>query len=328
MKYDFFADMLSIPRQQVYGGEAFPLVLRCSYPEAPLDELTARIRDCRDELDDRLKRHGAILFRDFPVCTAQDFDIFVSAFNYPVFTFDESLSNAVRANVTPKVFTANEAPSSFQIMLHHEMAQTPHYPSRLFFFCEISPSSGGATPICRSDELFRRIQEEEPKFARDCDTKGLRYSHVMPDDDNPQSGMGRSWRSTLSVGTKEAAEVRLEKLNYTWNWEAGGGLRANTPVLPAVREISPGKKTYFNQLIAFYAGRDPLKSSNDFTVTHGDGSPLDDHAASHAVDIAESLTFDVAWQTRDVALVDNYLVMHGRRPFEGSRRVLASLVAA
>jgi alpha-ketoglutarate-dependent taurine dioxygenase len=33
------------------------------------------------------------------------------------------------------------------------------------------------------------------------------------------------------------------------------------------------------------------------------------------------------WQQGDVALVDNYRVMHGRRPFEGERRLLASLVA-
>jgi len=328
MNYDTFADSLTLPGQQVCDGEAFPLVLGCSNPAAPLEEITARIQTLRNDLDKQLKRYGAILFRGFPVLTAEDFDAFVSAFSYPVFTFEESLSNAVRINVTPKVFTANEAPSSFRIMLHHEMAQTPHYPSRLFFFCEVSPSSGGATPVCRSDELFRRLQEEEPQFAGNCEAKGLQYSHVMPDEDNPQSGMGRSWRSTLSVDTQEAAEARLGKLNYTWNWEEEGGLRATTPVLPAVREIAPGRKSYFNQLIAFYAGRDPSKPSKEFNVTHGDGSPLDDRAATHAVEIAESLTFDVPWQTSDVALVDNYLVMHGRRPFEGSRRVLASLVAA
>ena len=131
------------------------------------------------------------------------------------------------------------------------MAQTPKYPRRLFSFCEVTPSSGGATAVCRSDELFRRIQEEEPEFARNCETNGLLYTHVMPEDDNPQSGMGRSWRNTLSVDSKEAAEARLQKLNYTWKWDEDGGIRVTTPVLPAVREIPPGRKTYFNQLIAF-----------------------------------------------------------------------------
>ena len=46
-----------------------------------------------------------------------------------------------------------------------------------------------------------------------------------------------------------------------------------------------------------------------------------------AIDLADELSFDVAWHPGDVALVDNYLVMHGRRPFKGARRVLVSLVA-
>ena len=43
--------------------------------------------------------------------------------------------------------------------------------------------------------------------------------------------------------------------------------------------------------------------------------------------IAEELTFDVPWQKGDVALIDNRVVMHGRRTFSGTRKVLASLVA-
>ena len=45
-------------------------------------------------------------------------------------------------------------------------------------------------------------------------------------------------------------------------------------------------------------------------------------------DSAEVLTFDMCWETGDVVLVDNFLVMHGRRPFKGTRRVLASLVGS
>ena len=46
-----------------------------------------------------------------------------------------------------------------------------------------------------------------------------------------------------------------------------------------------------------------------------------------AIALADELTFDIDWQTGDVALLDNFLVMHGRRTFSGERRVLASLVA-
>jgi alpha-ketoglutarate-dependent taurine dioxygenase len=63
-------------------------------------------------------------------------------------------------------------------------------------------------------------------------------------------------------------------------------------------------------------------------VTLGDGRPLDSAAVVRAGELAEALSVDLAWQRGDVALVDNYVVMHGRRSFRGERVVLASLVAA
>ena len=60
------------------------------------------------------------------VADAQAFDDFVAGFDLPNFAYDESLSNAVRHNRTPRVFTANEAPQDVEIFLHHEMAQTPY----------------------------------------------------------------------------------------------------------------------------------------------------------------------------------------------------------
>ena len=39
------------------------------------------------------------------------------------------------------------------------------------------------------------------------------------------------------------------------------------------------------------------------------------------------LAFDLPWEAGDVVLVDNFVAMHGRRAFTGTRKVLASLVA-
>ena len=113
----------------------FPLVLACQAP-ATLDGATAWIAENRRQLCDRAALHGAILFRGFPLTGAEDFDRFIAAFDLPNFPYEDSLSNAVRVIKTPRVFTANEAPPTVTIFLHHEMAQTPIYPGKLFFFCE------------------------------------------------------------------------------------------------------------------------------------------------------------------------------------------------
>ncbi len=312
---------------QQFHPEAFPLVYALQTDGASIEDTRNWIASERSRLIDELAVSGAILFRGFPVEGANDFDAFIRAFGLPSFTYQESLSNAVRVNRTELVFTANEAPPDFSIFLHHEMAQTPLFPSMLFFCCEHAPAKRGQTPLCRSDILLKQMQERVPEFVADCERLGVRYSNTMPGVDDPSSGLGRSWRSMLDTDDKQAAEARLTKLGYSFEWLEDDTLRATTPKLPAVRTLVDGRKVFFNQLIAAFRGWKDARNDPTKSIAFGDGSPIPVDSMQVAIDLADDLSFDLAWQTGDVALIDNFLVMHGRRPFEGQRRVLASLVA-
>ena len=281
----------------------------------------------KSAVDAALADAGTLLFRGFDLPDAQAFDAAVRGYGEPGFTYEESLSNAVRVNVTERVFTANEAPPTTEIHLHHEMAQTPLYPSKLFFYCEIAPETGGATPVCRSDWLLERITRQHPEIVAWFAEHGVRYTNVMPGNDDAASGQGRSWRSTLGIKDRAGAERRLSDLGYEWDWREEDSLRATTPVLPAIRELPDGRKTFFNQLIAAFRGWSDERNEADKSVVFGDGSPITQDDMAPAIAAAEELTRDLAWLAGDVALVDNYLAMHGRRPFEGKRRVLASLIS-
>ena len=128
----------------------------------------------------------------------------------------------------------------------------------------------------------------------------------------------------------------MKVLGYSWDWGEGGVLRASSPVLPAVAETpgprGPRTRVFFNQIIA-----QALGNAADFkrlggrdvpVLAFGDGGevPLAPIAWAHAE--SERLAAELQWEAGDVALLDNRLVMHARRPWvgEGPRRVLASLV--
>jgi hypothetical protein len=51
-------------------------------------------------------------------------------------------------------------------VFHHEQAQTPHWPSKLFFYCEKPATRGGATAVCPSDEVLRRLEDAHPAFVQ------------------------------------------------------------------------------------------------------------------------------------------------------------------
>lgn len=319
---------VSVANQQQHDGIAFPLVLNCDSEASGLNAITKWLESHRSELLEQVKTHGVVLFRGFPVEDAEDFDQVVSAFDLENFPYQKSFSNAVRINFTPRVFSANEAPCEVNINLHHEMAQTPMYPRFLFFFCQKPAEQGGATPLCRSDVLLQRIQESHADFVDECIAKGLRYTNVMPADNDATSGMGRSWQSTFGVESKEAAEQRLNDLGYQWEWLDDGCLKVTTRVLPAVLNVSPDKAVFFNQLIAAFQGWKDSRNDPSRSIRFGDGNPLDREVVDHVAELAEELTFDLEWQRGDFALVDNCMAMHARRPFQGTRKVLASLVEA
>lgn len=323
---NIITDNPTIPGQQQYAGP-FPLVYTKTEGGESMADTTRWIAAHRDSLLNQLSQHGAILFRGFPVNDHNDFDAFIRAFGLDSFTYEESLSNAVRISKTKLVFTANEAPPDVSIFLHHEMAQTPLFPSRLFFCCEHAPESDGETPLCRSDVLLERLAEKAPDFVEMCESLGVRYSNVMPGSDDPESGQGRSWRSTLGIETRKQAETRLDKLGYSYEWMDDDTLRATTPRLPAIRTLVDGRKVFFNQLIAAFLGWKDARNNPRKSVCFGDGTEMSEQGMRIAIELSDDLSYDLAWQTGDVALLDNYLVMHGRRPFTGKRRVLASLVA-
>ena len=313
--------------QQQHHDDVFPLIYAANSPSAELAEVHQWVGQNKERLLEQLSRHGAILFRGLPLHSDVDFDSVIQRFGLKNFTYAESLSNAVRRSRTERVFTANEAPASVSIFLHHEMAQTPIYPSKLFFYCEQAAESGGATPLCRSDVLLQELTRQAPEFVAACVEKGVRYSNVMPDIDDPESGQGRSWRSTLSTDNRSAAEDKLRKLGYEWQWLEQDSLRVTTAVLPAIRETDNGRQVFFNQLIAAFRGWKDTRNAKEKSIRFGDDSEISTQAMAKAIQIGDELSFDIPWQTGDVALVDNFLVMHGRRPFEGQRRVLASLIA-
>ena len=62
-------------------------------------------------------------------------------------------------------------------MFHHEQAQSPRWPSKLFFCCEKAADAGdgGQTGVCRSDQVLDQLTKKHPQFVRKCEDLGVKY---------------------------------------------------------------------------------------------------------------------------------------------------------
>lgn len=123
----------SLPDQQIRHSGSFPVAWIANDSKTNLEQAVQWVIENVEELTQSASENGVVLFRGLPIHTADNFDRFVTAFGYNNFEYQKSLSNAVRTNFTDRIFSANEAPAEVTIYLHHEMEQTPVFPSKLFF---------------------------------------------------------------------------------------------------------------------------------------------------------------------------------------------------
>ena len=285
------------------------------------------VRQNRVAINKRLKQTGAVLIRGLAMQGPDHFEKFVVAYGLPVFPYRESLSNAVRVNHSERVFTANEAPSQVEIYLHHEMAQTPVSPSVLFFCCISAAEQGGATPLCRSDQLFEAFKLSHPKWTEQLVSKGLRYVTRMPAVSDESSGQGRSWYNTLNVSDKDEVEKKLTAMGYEYSWQNNGGLETLSPLLPGVVELTNGGQSFYHQLIAAYRGWPGVRENPASGVMFGDKTEIPVGLLESLSSMAEDYTTDLHWADGEIAMLNNRMIMHGRRPYSGNRKrqVLVSM---
>ena len=326
LNYPVKAITAQIPEQKTFESKPFPLVLSpdTNSKDANAPEVCSWAKENQSTLKQQLLDHGAILFRNFKISSPEDFDSFVKSFDLAPFPYIGGA--APRRVITGNVFTANESPPSEPIPFHHEMAQVPDFPKVLFFYCNIPPTEGGQTPIAHSNMVYQRMQDRAPDLVRRLEDEGVRYIRTLPDEDDPNSPIGRSWKSTYLTQEKSEAEARAKEQGTTIEWLPNGCLKTTTKVLPAIRiDERTGKKTWFNSVIAAYLGWQDSRNDRKTAVSFANGEFMQETEMETLRATLDESAVDFPWQKGDVLMVDNRQALHARRTFTPPRQILACL---
>ena len=287
-------------------------------------------------LSAQLQTQGYAYLRGLSVFTPEDLHQAVSALPGQAFPYEKSLSNALRVDLTDRVFTANEAPAHYTIDLHHEMVQTPFYPDILLFNCQLAADLGGATTVCDSRAVYSGILQKAPGFIEKLERYGVRYTQEFSGFNKQDSAQGRSWAHLFKVDQlpidqqESAAESTMSRLGYTWRWLDQGNelpdLLLTSPQLPALALNHQQQGVFFNQLIAAFLGWSELTTSQTPMLTYGNNESIEMDYLEIMANVGRDLTQAIAWQAGDLVILNNHLVMHGRSAFKGQRKVYATMV--
>ena len=73
---------ISIPEEKLIGGTVFPLTVSPNESIRTIDDTTEFLKQNLIQIQDKLLKHGSILFRGFPIADAKDFNDFALAFGW------------------------------------------------------------------------------------------------------------------------------------------------------------------------------------------------------------------------------------------------------
>jgi alpha-ketoglutarate-dependent taurine dioxygenase len=305
------------------AGQLLPLVLQPSLPGVNLVSWAA---NNKEYLGRELAKHGAILFRNFPVDSPAKFEAFACAVSADDELFDE-YGDLPRENPGAKVYSSTPYPADKAILFHNESSHTHRWPMKIFFYCVKVAEKQGATPILDCRKTYQTI---DPAIIQRMTEKKLMYvRNFIP-------GLDVSWQQFFQTTDKKRVEDYCRKSSIDFEWKSENHLTTRQICQAVARHPHTGEMLFFNQIQLHHIScLDPDVRASMLSmfreedlprnVYYGDGSPIEDSVVAEISAIYEQQAVRFQWQPGDVIVLDNMMVAHARDPFEGTRKILVAM---
>ncbi len=308
------------------GEEAAPAVLPLliAVPPDGTDPV-AWAAACRDVLDGALIAQGGILLRGLRLGGVEDFERLLHALSSEV--LDYTFRSTPRRVVSGKVYTSTEYPADQEIPLHNEMSYTRSWPRKIWFYCVQAAAQGGETPIADVRKVFARVPRPiREEFA----AKGVLYVR------NYGSGIDLPWQEVFQTADRAAVAAYCRRAGIDLEWRGRDQLQTRQVCQATVRHPQTGEDLWFNQAHLFHVSSlDPETRSfllaelgEEGLPRHayfGDGAAIPDDVLDEVRAAYRQFQVVFPWRAGDVLMLDNMLVAHGRRSYQGARKVVVGM---
>ncbi len=302
--------------------EEFAVLIQSEIPDT---SLALWLSEHLPEVERLASSVPVILFRGFSVQTETHFaqvrDVLLPE------PLDYLYRSTPRTTVGEGIMTATEYPSSQEILLHCENAYQRSWPGRLVFCCLVPAETGGQTPICDMRRVSSTIGQANLDLV---EKRGIKYIR------NYYPGFDLDWQTVFQTQDRDAVRFFCDQNGIECEWSFDGGLRTSQVCQGVALHPRTGDRVWFNQAHLFHPSalgqgvmEDMLSIFGEGGLPRdacfGDGSPIDFELLDLVRSAYARHAKEFDWQPGDVLVIDNMLAAHGRRPFNGKRKVLVSM---
>jgi len=305
------------------AGPDTPLLIEACAREL---DLAGVAQNYLEHLRAQLAQHGALLFRGFAVTDVEQFDRLIAALTPD--RLDCLYGSTPRQAVGNRIFTATDYPASQEIPLHNEDAYQRQWPLKLAFCCLQPAAVGGETPLADMRLLGRALGRDLLDLF---EARGVRYVRHY------HAGIDIPWQEVFGTDDQDTLAQICAQRSIEHLWLPDRTLRTTQVCQGTARHPATGERVFFNQAHLFHVsslgpelaqamarlfGADRLPRQACF----GDGAEIPAACLARIRTAFQQVTRTFPWCQGDVLVLDNMRYAHGRRPFQGTRRVLAALM--
>lgn len=276
-----------------------------------------------DDVEGYLDRHGAIVFRGFPLAGAPEFEAVASTIAGELFG---EYGDLPPEETGQRIYHSTPYPPDKMILFHNESSHFSSWPLRQFFFCVVPSKEQGETPLLDCREVYKELDRE---IVEAFERKDLMYVR------NFSEGVDVPWQDFFHTDEKVAVERICEKAGMSCEWTELG-LRVRQRAKGVRTHPRTGERVFFNQVQLHHVAcldedtRTALRqlfADEDLprNVYYGDGTPIPDEVMERIGEVYEQLCVETPWQKGDLIALDNMLVAHARRPFAGERKIIVGM---
>lgn len=277
-------------------------------------------------LEKILRTYGAILFRGSKIIPEIYYNL-LEELNFEFTTYVGG--DSPRTKLSSKVYTSTEYPSDQEIILHNELSFSNTYPRYLFFYCALPAKAGGETPLADARILYKQLPGE---LIQKYKEKKLKYTMNLHDG----IGLGKSWQQVFETTNKTIVENILKKRKVDFYWKKNGILCLSEVVQPVINHPVTNDTIFFSQAHQWHSSNldkqvqealFKLMPEKEFYhyVSYADDQPLELKDLELTKKTINEIKVVFNWQVGDLLFIDNLLIMHGRNPYKGDRKILLSM---
>lgn len=272
------------------------------------------------------KKYRAIWFKGFNLNVDQ-FTKFCDLFctDYSDYKGGGSRWKAINREVVNNdktLLTATGSVQNFTIPLHGEMYYMDNPPELIFFYCQTPATKGGETILCNGQVLLRSLDAETRQFFTE---NKIKYKRYLPDGD---------WQVAFMIDDYDALKEFCIGKGMTIDRDENNAVITEYVSSPILYRENIKENVFINNILYIYFAEQAFKEGGDISkIANGavrcpivvrmeNDEEIPYKYIERLMAEASKAVIDIRWQTGDFVMVDNHIVMHGRKKSPGDERKL------